>query len=130
MRFSRSVPRYLLAASAVVGALAACNGDRLRPGPPELTLTGPAAGTVYSPDTVAIAVHAADANGLDSIAVGYLGQFATINAFAKTEANDVAFFYVPAGLTQGQQVVITGIAVDLSGQSTTQTLTLTVIARP
>lgn len=136
MRFSTSARPRLRAASttaavaALVAALAACDGDRLRPGPPELTLTGPAGSTVFSPDTIAVGVFATDANGLDSVAVAYLGQVVTIEAFAQSEIDDFAFFFVPEGLSPGQMVVITGVAVDLTGQTTQQTLNLTVVARP
>ena len=134
MRFSTNGPRRSRAASlvalALVATLTACDGDRLRPGPPDLVLTGPESGTVFSPDTVPIGIHAADANGLDSVAVGYLGQFVTISAFAQSEIDDFAFFFVPEGLSPGQLVVISGTAVDLAGQTTAQTLSLTVIARP
>jgi hypothetical protein len=39
-------------------------------------------------------------------------------------------FVIPAGLTVGDPVTFTGVAVDLAGQTTTQTLVLTVAARP
>ena len=133
MRFSRSVRRRSRAASLALLAAAAflaCDGDRLRPGPPELTLTGPDGSTVFSPDTIAVGIYAADANGLDSVAVGYLGQFVTIDAFAESEIEDFAFFFIPEGLAPGQMVLINGIAVDLTGQVTQQTLNLTVVARP
>lgn len=134
MRFLRSVPRRSRAASiglfAVAAALAACDGDRLRPGPPTLVLTGPEAGTVFSPDTIAIGIHASDANGLDSVSVSYLGQVVTISAFAKAEVDDFTFFFIPEGLSPNQQVVITGTAVDLTGQATAEQLSLTVVVRP
>lgn len=129
MRFWRSAPRIFLAASLVT-ALPGCDGARIRPGPPELTLTGPANGTVYSPDTLGISLHAADANGLDSISVGYLGQVIGIDVNADTEKDDVIFLFVPEGLSPGQAVVITGVAIDLTGETTRTQLSLTVAARP
>lgn len=134
MRFSRSVPRRSRATSFgilwLLAAVAACDGDRLRPGPPELLLTGPEAGTVFSPDTIIIGIHAADANGLDSVVVSYLGQVTTISAFAQAEIDDFTFFFIPEGLAPSQQVVINGTAADLTGQTTVEMLNLTVVVRP
>ena len=114
----------------MAAALAACDGDRLRPGPPELILTGPEAGTVFSPDTIIVDIHAADANGLDSVVVSYLGQVTTITAFAQAEIDDFAFFFIPEGLSANQQIIINGTAVDLAGHTTVEMLSLTVVVRP
>jgi len=131
VRFSKSARRTLRAASLVLaGGLLACDGERLRPGPPELVLTGPESGTVFSPDTIVIAVRAVDANGMDSVAVTVLGQSASTRAFAEVVLEDLLLFVIPAGLTVGDPVTFTGVAVDLAGQTTTQTLVLTVAARP
>lgn len=104
----------------------ACDGERLRPGPPSLVLEGPPDGQVFPPDTLAVAVRAADANGLDSITVGYLGDITVIDAYAHTSFEDFVFVRLPAGLSPGQVVTITGVAVDLSGLETRATLALTV----
>jgi hypothetical protein len=85
---------------------------------------------VFSPDTIVIAVRAVDANGMDSVAVTVLGQSASTRAFAEVVLEDLLLFVIPAGLTVGDPVTFTGVAVDLAGQTTTQTLVLTVAARP
>lgn len=119
-----------LAACAVFTTLLACSPDRLRPGPPSLTLEVPEGSTVFSPDTLPIAVFAADANGLDSVVVRMLGETHSVDAFSEVELITVILFPIPAGLLPGRLLSIFGRVSDVTGQETTVETSVTVIERP
>jgi len=108
--------------------LAACAGDRQRPGPPELVLELPVGHVVASPDTFVVGVVARDDNGLDSVAVTFLGERRDIFAFSEIEVADFVFFVVPAGRIVGEVVEIQAFARDLVGGRTVTTGTLTIVA--
>ena len=120
-----------LASLAVAAAcLDGCISDRLRPGPPSLSIELPPGATVFSPDTLGLAVRAHDDNGLDSVTVTILGRTEEANAFNRVDVVDGFLFPIPEGLIPGQLVEITGYAKDLVGDRTTVTTSVTVIARP
>jgi hypothetical protein len=110
--------------------LAACGTDRLRPGPPSLSIELPPGATVFSPDTLGLVVRAHDENGLDSVTVTILGRTEEADAFNQVDAVDVFLWPIPEGLTPGELVEIRGYAKDLVGDRTTVTTSVTVIARP
>lgn len=109
-------------------ALAACAGDRQRPGPPELVLELPVGHVVASPDTFAVGVVARDDNGLDSVVVTFLGERRDVFAFNEIEVIDFVFFIMPPGRIVGEVVEIQAFARDLVGGRTVTTATLTVVA--
>jgi hypothetical protein len=117
-----------LAAGLAALALAACAGDRPRPGPPTITLELPVGHVVASPGTLAVGVRARDDNGLDSVVVTFLGEQREISAFTDIEILDVVFFSVPAGRVVGELVDVQAFARDLVGGRTTTSGTLTIVA--
>jgi hypothetical protein len=118
-----------LAATAVW--LGGCKSDRLRPGPPTLTIELPPGATVYSPDTLGLVVRAHDDNGLDSVTVTILGRTEEVlGAFNEMDAVGVFIWPIPDGLPPGTLVEILARAKDLVGDRTTTTASVTVIARP
>jgi hypothetical protein len=116
-------------ALAALAALAACGGQRERPGPPSLTLEPPPGNVVTSPDTFAVQVRASDANGLDSVVVVFLNQRREIPSFNEQDLVDVVLLVVPEGLVVGQLLDLQGYARDLQGERTTVTTSVTVVAR-
>ena len=112
----------------VVPALAACAGDRPRPGPPTISLELPVGHVVASPDTFAVGVRARDDNGLDSVVVSFLGERREVFAFNEIEVSDFVFFVVPEGRTVGELVEVQAYALDLVGGRTTTSATLTIVA--
>jgi hypothetical protein len=116
---------------ALVGALliAACAGDRQRPGPPTISLEVPTGNVVASPDTFPVRVRAHDDNGLDSVVVSFLGERRDLFAFSETEVVDVVFFAVPEGRVVGEIVEVQAYALDLVGGRAITSATLTIIAR-
>jgi hypothetical protein len=120
-----------IAGAAVVAAwLAGCGSDRLRPGPPTLSIELPPGATVFSPDTLGLAVRAHDDNGLDSVTVTILGHTEEANAFNQVDVVDGFLWPIPEGLIPGELIEITGYAKDLVGDRTTVTTSVTVIAGP
>jgi hypothetical protein len=126
------VTRALREAGLVAAAvwLAACRTDRLRPGPPSLSIELPPGATVFSPDTLGLVVRAHDENGLDSVTVTILGRTEEADAFNQVDAVDVFLWPIPEGLTPGELVEIRGYAKDLVGDRTTVTTSVTVVALP
>lgn len=121
----------LLGLVAAAAWLAGCTTDRLRPGPPSLTIELPPGATVFSPDTLGLVVRAHDDNGLDSVTVTILGRTEEVlDAFNNVDALGAFLWPIPGGLTPGELVEITGYAKDLVGDRTTVTTSVTVIARP
>lgn len=122
----------LRGAGLVVAAawLAACRTDRLRPGPPSLSIELPPGATVFSPDTLGLVVRAHDDNGLDSVTVTILGRTEEADAFDQVDAVDVFLWPIPEGLTPGELVQVRGYAKDLVGDRTTVTTSVTVVERP
>lgn len=109
-------------------ALAACTPDRPRPGPPSISLELPVGHVVASPDTFIVGVRARDDNGLDSVAVTFLGVRHDIFAFNEIEVVDFVFLAVPEGRVVGELVDIQAFALDLVGGRTTTSATLTIVA--
>jgi hypothetical protein len=128
-RARRGAPiRILAAAGALALVLAACTGDRRRPGPPTVSLELPAGSVVASPDTFAVGVTARDDNGLDSVVVTFLGVRRDVFAFNEIEVTDYVFFFVPEGRTVGEIVEVQAFARDLMGGRTVTSATLTIVA--
>lgn len=127
-RARRRVPYVLYVVSALcVPALLTCSPERLRPGPPTLSLELPAGDEVTSPDTIAVRIRASDPNGLDTVSVGLRDQFVTLSAFASTELSELVLLRVPDSLQVGTVVTIFGAAADLSGQLARTSRDLTVV---
>jgi hypothetical protein len=108
--------------------LAACTGERQRPGPPVISLELPIGHVVASPDTFAVGVHAQDDNGLDSVVVIFLGEQREVFAFNEVEVSDFVFLTVPAGRIVGELVEVQAFARDLVGARTVTSATLTIVA--
>lgn len=123
-RHTLSVLSVLSAVSTLSGA---CSPERLRPGPPSIQLEFPDGTDVTSPDTISIRVEARDPNGLDSVTIALDTVSVTINAFAQIELIDAVFFLIPDGLAAGTQLTALGVAADLTGQMTRETVTLRVV---
>lgn len=109
-------------------AVAACGGERLRPGPPSIQLEMPVGNVVTSPDTFVVWVYARDDNGLDSVVVSFLDQVRDVFAFDETEVSDGVFFVVPEGFEVGEVLEVHGYARDITGGRTTTTGSVTVAA--
>lgn len=122
------------AASALAFALlaiaAGCAEDRLRPGPPTLTIEPPSGNVVTSPDTALIIVLARDDNGLDSVTVTILGRTEEVDAFDRREAEGVFLWPIPGGFLPGEVIEIAAYAKDLVGDRTTATASVMVVAPP
>ena len=124
--------RSTATAALLVGTIGlglGCSPDRLRPGPPRVTIEVPVGSTVFSPDTLPLLVVATDPNGLDSLNVDFLGTTETVNTFFEAEAEGIFLWPIPAGLLPGTLLTITARAKDLTGQTTTVSATVTVIER-
>lgn len=115
---------------ALLAAAAGCAEDRLRPGPPTLTIEPPPGNVVTSPDTALIIVRARDDNGLDSVTVTILDRTEEIDAFDRIEADGIFLWPIPAGLIPGELIGISAYAKDLVGDRTTATASVTVVAPP
>ncbi|HEX9728840.1 MAG TPA: hypothetical protein VGA37_10080 [Gemmatimonadales bacterium] len=122
--------RALLMVAAVALVAGGCSPERLRPGPPRVTLEARAGATVFSPDTLPIAVVASDPNGLDSLTVTILGTTESISTGFDVEVATVLNWVMPDNLPLGDVIPITARARDLTGQSTTVQITVTVVERP
>jgi len=107
-------------------AVAACEAERLRPGPPTLELEMPPGNVVTSPDTFVVGIFARDDNGLDSLVVSFLDQVRDISVFNEIEVVDGVFFVVPEGYAVGEVLEVSGFVRDLSGERTTVTGSVTV----
>jgi hypothetical protein len=130
MPHDRFLPTEWLALTLVAAtAVAACGGDRQRPGPPTISIEVPPGNVVASPDTFAVGVRARDDNGLDSVVVSFLGERRDVFAFSETEIVDAVFFIVPEGRIVGEIVEVQAYALDLVGGRTLTSATLTIIAR-
>lgn len=116
----------VLLALAALGALAACDADRLRPGPPALALEMPPGNVVTSPDTFLVGIVARDDNGLDSLVITFLDQVRDVAVFDDIEVVDGVFFVVPEGYAVGEVLEVSGLARDLVGERTTVTASVTV----
>jgi hypothetical protein len=121
--------RRLAALGLAALALAACAGDRPRPGPPSIQLELPVGQVVASPDTFAVGVTARDDNGLDSVVVTFLGERREVFAFNEIEVSDFVFFIVPEGRIVGELVEVQAFALDLVGGRTVTSASLTIVAR-
>lgn len=119
----------LVLLAGVAGIAAGCAPDRLRPGPPRVTIEVPVGSTVFSPDTLPLLVVATDPNGLDSLSVDFLGQTEIVNTFFEAEAEGIFLWPIPPGLLPGTLLTISARAKDLTGQVTTASASVTVIAR-
>lgn len=119
-------------AVSVLAALSvlACTPERLRPGPPVVTIQVPVGSTVFSPDTLSLRVIAQDPNGLDSLNVSLLDSIVEVNTQFRPEADEFLDFPIPAGLDEGTVLTVTARATDLTGSGTTERATVTVVARP
>jgi len=111
---------------AGLATLAACGGERLRPGPPSLELQVPVGNVVTSPDTFFVRVYVHDDNGLDSVVVSFLDQVRDIFVFNETDVVDGVFFVVPESLPVGEVLEVAGWARDIGGELTTTTTSVTV----
>jgi hypothetical protein len=109
-----------------LAGLAACEAERLRPGPPSLVLEMPPGSVVTSPDTFAVGVYARDDNGLDSLLVTFLDQVRDVTVFDEVEVVDGVFFVVPEGYAVGEVLEVSGYVRDLVGERTTVTGSVTV----
>jgi hypothetical protein len=127
-RGGRPVRSGLAAAGLAALALAACPGDRPRPGPPTIRLELPVGQVVTSPDTFVVGVRARDDNGLDSVVVTFLEERRDLSAFNEIEVADYVFFTVPAGRIVGEVVEVQAFARDLVGGRSDTTATLTIVA--
>jgi hypothetical protein len=112
-----------------LAALAACGEDRMRPGPPTLVLQLPPGSVVTSPDTFGVRVYARDDNGLDSLVITFLDQVRDISLFNEIEVLDGVFFIVPGGYVVGEVLEVRGLVRDITGERTTVTSSVTVVAR-
>ncbi|MDH3495876.1 MAG: hypothetical protein OER21_03875 [Gemmatimonadota bacterium] len=130
MRRGLRPPAAGAVALALLAIAAGCAEDRLRPGPPTLTIAPPPGNVVTSPDTALIIVLARDDNGLDSVTVTILGRTEEIDAFDRIEAEGVFLWPIPAGFVPGQVIEIAAFAKDLVGDRTTATASVTVVAPP
>ena len=115
---------YVLSAMSVL--VSGCDPDRLRPGPPSIRLEFPDGTVISSPDTVRIRVVATDPNGLDTVAVTLRDRALTLNARALTELVDFVFFEIEDSIPVGTNILVVGIAADLSGLSSRTSASLTV----
>jgi hypothetical protein len=131
MRTRRGDAMRLGAAAALLVAVgvAGCGPDRLRPGPPTLSVELPPGNTVFSPDTLNLVIRASDPNGLDSVTVTILGVTEEVDAFDRTETVGLVRWPIPAGLVPGETVAVRAYAKDLVGERTTVDASVTVVAR-
>lgn len=125
----------IFAAAVLAGAVVACSPDRLRPGPPSVSIEVRQGSTVFSPDTLPILIVATDPNGLKTLIVSFtgddtLGPAQDIDTGDDVEVIAVLSWPIPTGLVPGQLLTIVARATDLTGQATTTEATVTVIERP
>jgi hypothetical protein len=116
----------VLPALVALAALAACDAERLRPGPPALVLEMPPGNVVTSPDTFVVGIVARDDNGLDSLVITFLDQVRDVFVFDEIEVVDGVLFVMPEGYAVGEVLEVSGFARDLVGERTTVTATVTV----
>ena len=117
------------AAFALLVLVAGCETSRTRPGPPTVTIDPPAGSTVFSPDTLDFSVLVQDPDGIDSVIVTVLDTTKGFNADFNTEATVQISILVPSGLTPGTILKILARARDLTGESTLDSASVTVIKR-
>ncbi|MCH7875519.1 MAG: hypothetical protein IH965_09510 [Gemmatimonadetes bacterium] len=125
----------IFAAAVLAGAVVTCSPDRLRPGPPSVSIEVRQGSTVFSPDTLPILIVATDPNGLKTLIVSFtgddtLGPAQDIDTGDDVEVIAVLSWPIPTGLVPGQLLTIVARATDLTGQATTTEATVTVIERP
>ncbi len=120
----------IFAAAVLAAAVATCSPDRLRPGPPSVSIEVRQGSTVFSPDTLPILIVATDPNGLETLIVSFLGPEQKIDTGDEVEVIAVLSWPIPTGLAPGQLLTIVARATDLTGQATTTEATVTVIERP
>lgn len=128
----------IFAAAVLAGAVVACSPDRLRPGPPSVSIEVRQGSTVFSPDTLPILIVATDPNGLETLIVSFMGPAQepvgigqlSIETGDKVEVIAPLSWPIPTGLVPGELLTIVARATDLTGQATTTEATVTVIERP
>ncbi len=120
----------IFAAAVLASAVATCSPDRLRPGPPSVSIEVRQGSTVFSPDTLPILIVATDPNGLETLIVSFLGNAQEIATGNEVEVISVLSWPIPADLVPGRLLTIVARATDLTGQATTTEATVTVIERP
>lgn len=125
----------IFAAAVLAVAVVTCSPDRLRPGPPSVSIEVRQGSTVFSPDTLPILIVATDPNGLKTLIVSFtgddtLGPAQDIDTGDDVEVIAVLSWPIPTGLVPGQLLTIVARATDLTGQATTTEATVTVIERP
>ena len=120
----------IFAAAVLAVAVATCSPDRLRPGPPSVSIEVRQGSTVFTPDTLPILIVATDPNGLETLIVSFLGVAEEIETRDEVEVIGVLSWPIPAGLVPGRLLTIVARATDLTGQATTTEATVTVIERP
>jgi hypothetical protein len=115
-----------LGALLALTVFAACDAERLRPGPPTLALEMPPGNVVTSPDTFVVGIVARDDNGLDSLVITFLDQVRDVFVFDEIEVVDGVFFVVPEGYAVGEVLEVSGVVRDLVGERTAVTASVTV----
>ena len=113
----------------LLGVVAACTGERGRPGPPALAIQVPPGSTVFSPDTLQFTVQATDPDGLDSVTVMFLDSTSFIDTGFRSEVSHSFRWPVRAGMPAGRVLPIAARATDLKGLAATQTASITVVSR-
>lgn len=125
----------IFAAAVLAVGVATCSPDRLRPGPPSVSIEVRQGSTVFSPDILPIRIVATDPNGLETLIVSFtgddtLGPAQDIDTEDNVEVIALLSWPIPTGLVPGQLLTIVARATDLTGQATTTEATVTVIERP
>jgi len=110
--------------------LVSCSPSRVRPGPPRLVIDLFQGTTVSSPDTIYMGVHANDPNGLDSVAVSFEGVAQTVYSSVEgnVSADDTVGWIIPAGAAPKTMFWFYGYARDLTGDTTVDSVSVTVIS--
>ncbi len=115
--------------TVLVSLTASCSPERLRPGPPSISIEVPPGSTIESPDTVLIRVTVTDPNGLSSVEVSFVGVTEQIDvSTAEVEVTGIFAWPIPAGLDPGTVLTIAVRAVDLTGAATVRQATVTVVS--
>lgn len=128
-RTLRSTSSVLAVLTVMVPLAASCSPERLRPGPPSISIEVPAGSTVESPDTVLIRVTVMDPNGLSSVDVSFVGVTEELDISAtEVEVTGLFAWPVPAGFDPGTVLTIAVRAVDLTGAATVREATVTVVS--
>lgn len=112
-----------------VAATTACSPDRIRPGPPQVMVDLFQGATVSAADTLYMAIFASDPNGLDSVAVQFLGQTQPV-FYGGAEVFDVADtigWIIPSDAAKNQVFWFFGYARDLTGDVTLDSASVTVV---